>query len=191
MPVNAIDVISRTVKPFEIAKAVAASFQKHFFIKDTFVRGRIPFRRYQSSVTGDMAKLLVKTWLEENGFTVIDWDDARTSWRTQRKPYDLKVNEHEIEVRSSFSKYTSVQQLLAKEHIIHPCNVRVKEITVQVFWRDKQCTEAWLSGWARKTDLEDNSLVGVRRVNGRLVDFYMMPFSHPNAMPVNQLPNHL
>jgi len=138
-----------------------------------------------------MAKLLVKSWLEENDCEVIDWDDERENWRTQRKPYDLSVNEHQIEVRSSFSKHTRIRQLLAEEHIIHPCNVNVKEITVQVFWKNKRCDGAWLCGWAEREHLEDDSLVGVRRVGGRLVDFYMMPFNHPNAMTMNRLLNYL
>jgi len=155
MTVKANDIVSGSVEAFEIAKAVAASFQKHFFIKDTFVRGRDPFGRYQTSVIGDMAKLLVKGWLEENGFEkkVIDWDDVRESWKSQAKPYDLCVNKHHIEVRSSISKYKDIGKLLSRENIIHPTDVKLKEITVQVFWRDKRCSEAWLCGWAKRIHL--------------------------------------
>jgi len=188
MSVRVRDVIRRDISPFEISKSVTASLWKHSFVRDTFVRNRSAFEKFQRSVIGDMAKLSLKSWLEERGFEVIDWDDVRTSWRSQRKDYDLRVNDHNIEVRSSISQYDNINDVLINEHIIHPCNVKIKEITIQAFFSDSRCTELWLCGWALQNDL--SQFRQVRHV-GRLVDFFMMPFTDRNARPMRTLLTYL
>lgn len=187
MTVRSRDVIVYKNSPFDICKATAASLWKSAFIRDTFVRDRETFEKYQRSVTGDLAKLCVKRWIEENGLECIDWDDVRTSWKSQRKRFDLNVNDHDIEVRSSISSYPTIQEVLRNEHIIHPSNVRVKEITVQVFFKDSSCTEAWLCGWTLRNHLEDDNLRSPRRIGRYLVDFYFMPFDHRNARKIRDL----
>ncbi|RLI20333.1 hypothetical protein DRO54_06500 [Candidatus Bathyarchaeota archaeon] len=192
MVVNQSDVITRPIKPFFIGKAVVASLWKSGFMGDTFVRGRRQFEKYKSSFMGDLAKLALKEWLEEQGFEVIDYDDVRSSWRSSRKPYDLQVNNHNIEVKSSVAQRPNLQWILQNEHIIHPCNVTVKEITVQTFFKDASCEMVWLCGWALRSDLEQPRYRQPRRVpGGRLTDFYLMPFSDPNAKPMNDLLSYL
>lgn len=191
MVVNRVDVITRQIRPFFIGKAVVASLWKSGFMGDTFVRGRQQFEKYQRSLIGDLAKLAVKEWLEKNDLTVIDYDDVRTSWRSSRKPYDLQVNNHNIEVRSSIASQARLNWVLQNENIIHPCNVIAKEITTQVFFRDGNCDVAWLCGWALGTDLENDHYRQPRYVAGRLTDFYLMPFSDANAHPINDLLTHL
>lgn len=193
MSVRLRDVIVRNISPFEITKATVASLWKHSFVRDTFVRERTAFERFQRSVIGDMAKLSIKSWLEENGFRnrVIDWDDVRISWRSQRKDFDLQVNGHNIEVRSSISEYDNIRGVLRNENIIHPCNVRVKEITIQAFYADSRCQELWISGWALRRDLENPTLRGPLRLGPRLVDFYRMPFSNRRAHPMDAVLRHL
>lgn len=187
MPVNIGDVIIVNPPPFIVAKATIASLLKGGFIGDTFVRERRVFERVQRSIVGDMAKLCVASWLGAHGFDVNDWDDIRRSWKSQRKEYDLEVNGHAIEVRSSVAEMPQMNHVLSNEHIIHPCNVRVKELTVQVFFNSPECTEAWLCGWARQQDLEDPARRQVRRVGRRLVDFYMIPFTDAHAYPMANL----
>jgi len=187
MAVRVNNVVQRSIAPFEIAKGVIASLWKSSFMQDTFVRGREVFEKYQRSVIGDLAKLSVKNWLEEQGFGVTDWDDVRNSWRSQRKDYDLQVNNHNIEIRSSISQYVNIRDVLRNEHIIHPCNVRVKEVTIQAFFANKNCDELWIVSWALKRHLENGNLRSPRRIGPRLVDFYLMPFTHRNARPMNAL----
>lgn len=191
MPVTVQDVIVRKVQPFAVAKAVAASLWKCAFIGDTFVRNRSVFEKYQRSIIGDIAKATVKEWLEENGFSVTDWDDERKSWRNSRKPYDLRVNQHSIEVRCSISQYSSLAQLIQREHIIHPCNVRVKEVVVQTFFADASCSELWLCAWTLGQHLGKQNLVQIRKVAGRNTRFYMMPFSDQNANRMVDLLSYL
>jgi hypothetical protein len=174
MVVNITDVVTRQIKPFFIGKAVVASLWKSGFMGDTFVRGRQQFEKYKSSLIGDMAKLAVKEWLEENGFTVI-----------------LQVNNHDIEVRSSIASQSNLQWVLQNENIIHPCDVNVKQITIQAFFRDGSCDVVWLCGWALKRDLENDQYRQIRRVGGRLTDFYLMPFSDVNARPMSGLLSYL
>ena len=187
MPVTVSDIISITPPPFVVAKATIASILKGGFIRDTFSRDRQVFEKIQRSVIGDMGKLSLKSWLSDNGFDVHDWDDIRRSWKSQRKEYDLQVNNHNIEVRTSIAAEPQINYVLSHENIIHPCNVRVKEITVQVFFNSLSCTEAWLCGWARQQDLENQSRIQVRLVGRRLVDFYMIPFNDSDAEPLNSL----
>jgi len=192
MVVSIQDVIIRRIGPFIIGKAVMASFLKSMFIQDTFIRDRTRFDRYKSSYIGDLAKLAVKEWLEEQGFDVVDYDDVRTdNWRSQRKPYDLQVNNHNIEVRSSIASRPSLQWVINNEHIIHPCNVRVKEITIQAFFRDRSCSEVWLCAWTLRKYLENDRYKTIRYVGGRPVDFYMMPFNDAHAFPMRQLISYL
>lgn len=191
MSVKVRDVIERNIAPFEIAKATVSTIFKGPFIRDTFVRDRTTFGRSQRSIIGDMAKLSVKSWLEENGFEVTDWDDIRTSWRSQRKTYDLQINNHNIEVRSSISQYDNVSSVLANEHIIHPYNVKVKEITIQAFFANNRCAELWICGWALKKDLSNNSLKGPVSIKGRLVDFFRLPFNCRQARTMNALLRYL
>jgi len=191
MVVNSADVITRQIKPFFIGKAVVASLWKSGFMGDTFVRGRQQFEKYKRSLIGDLAKLAVKEWLEENGFTVTDYDDVRTGWRSSRKPYDLQVNNHDIEVRSSIAGQPKLQWILRNENIIHPCNVRVKEVTIQAFFRDGSCDMVWLCGWALRRRLGNNRYRQVRNIGGRLTDFYLMPFSDTNARPMSSLLSYL
>jgi hypothetical protein len=186
MPVRVRNTIVRNIAPFEIVKAVAASLWKN--LGDTFIRNRTTFEKFQRSAIGDMAKLSIKSWLEENDFRVIDWDDVRTSWRSQQKRFDLQVNNHNIEIRSSISKYATINDVLQNECIIHPFDVRVKEITIQAFFADSRCAELWICGWALQNDLSNRSLKQVRRVpGGRLADFFMMPFSHRRAQTMASL----
>lgn len=187
MPINARQVIRIPIQPFFVGKATIASLWKCGFMGDTFVRGRAPFEKFQRSFIGDLAKLALKFWLESRGFEVTDWDDVRTSWRSSRKQFDLEVLGHSIEVRSSIAAYQNTGEILRNEHIIHPCNVRLKEITVQVFFLNNTCHEALLSGWARADNLESDNYREVRRVGPRLVDFYMMGFDDANASSMSDL----
>jgi hypothetical protein len=191
MVVKSKDVITWQIKPFFIGKAVVASLWKSGFIGDTFVRGRKQFDKYKSSFIGDLAKLAVKEWLEENGYKTIDYDDERTGWKSSRKPYDLHVNNHSIEVRSSIARKANLNWVLQNEHIIHPCDVKVKEITIQVFFKDEGCDEVWLCGWAFKNNLENRKYRKVKKIGRRYASFYMMPFSDVNARPLNDLLNYL
>ena len=188
MAVRVRDVITVNPPPFIVAKATVASIMKGAFIRDTFVRDRQVFNRIQRSLQGDMAKLCVAYWLRGQNLDVTDWDDVRTSWRSQRKSYDLEVNRHALEIKSSIASVPQINQVIADENIIHPCNVRVKELTVQVFFNSPECTEAWLCGWARQQDLENPARRQVRRVGRRLVDFYMIPFNDAAAEPLANLP---
>jgi hypothetical protein len=184
--------IKRNINPFDVAKAVGAAISKSFFVKDTFVRNRKNFEKYQRLVKGDMAKLAVKNWLEEKGFVVLDWDDTRKDdWKSQKKEYDLQVNGHNIEVRSSMPKGKSIKTLMTQEHIILPSNVKAKEVNVQVFFSDDSCTSIWIAGWAKKDDLQKNKYKKPRKVGPVLVDFYLMPFSDPNARSMQQLLSYL
>jgi len=187
MSVNSRQVIRIPIQPFFIGKATVASFWKCGFMGDTFVRGRRTFEKFQRSFVGDLAKLACKFWLESQGFDVTDWDDERDNWRSARKQFDLQVCEISIEVRSSIAKYQSVSKILRNEHIIHPCNVNVKDVTVQVFFPDASCHEALLCGWAHAKDLESDNYRQARRVGPRLADFYMMSFDAANANPMSDL----
>jgi len=146
MPVNARQVIHIPIQPFFVGKATIASFWKCGFMGDTFVRGRNAFEKFQRSLVGDMAKLSLKFWLESQGLNVTDWDDVRTSWRTARKQFDLEVQGHPVEVRSSIAQNNNVAEVIRQENIIQPYRVRPKEIIVQVFLSDNTCREAWLAG---------------------------------------------
>lgn len=187
MAVSARQVIRVPIDPFFIAKATVASIWKCRSMQDTFIRDRTNFEKCLRSVEGDLAKQSLKKWLMDNGMEVTDWDDIRTSWRSQRKNFDLQVNGHNIEVRSSFAKGRTLQEVIREEHIIHPCNVRVKEITVQVFFPDGTCQESWLLGWAKRRELERQQFRAPRRIGTRLVDFYFLPFNHRFARPMQRL----
>ena len=175
MPVNSRQVIRVPVQPFFIGKAVLASFWKCGFMGDTFVRGRNAFEKFQRSLVGDMAKLSLKFWFESHGLNVTDWDDVRTSWRSSRKQFDLEVEGHAIEVRSSIAQNMNVTEVIHHEHIIQPYRVRPKEITVQVFFSDNTCHEVWLAGWTYGADLASEEYKEVRRVGPRLTDFGSPP----------------
>jgi len=187
MPVTPGDVVTVHPAPFVIAKATIASLWKSAFMGDTFVRDRRVFEKFQRSVTGDLAKLCVLFWLRDQNVAAQDWDDTRRSWRSQRKSYDLEANGHALEVRSSIAEIPSLNHIIANEHIIHPCNVRVKEITVQVFFSSPACDTAWICGWVRQADLEAPSRRQIRRIGRRLVDFYLVPFSDAAARPMSDL----
>jgi len=191
MSVTTRDVITINPAPFVIAKATVASIMKGAFMRDTFVRNRQVFNKIQRSLQGDMAKSCVASWLSSQGYQVVDWDDVRTSWRSQRKSYDLQVNGHALEVRSSIAAVPRVTQVITNEHIIHPCNVRVKEVTIQTFFDSSLCSHVWICGWVRQADLEDQNRKQVRRIGGRLVDFYMVPFNDIAAEPMSNLLNYL
>jgi len=187
MPIVSADVVTIHPAPFVVAKATVASLWKSAFMGDTFVRDRQVFERFQRSVIGDLAKLCVLSWLRDQNIDAHDWDDTRSSWRSQRKSYDLEANGHSIEVRSSIAATPSLNHILTNDHIIHPCNVRVKEITVQVFFSSPACDTAWICGWVRQSDLEVPARRQVRRVGRRLVDFYLVPFNDAAARPMSDL----
>jgi hypothetical protein len=191
MSVTTTDVIAINPAPFIVAKATVASIMKGAFIRDTFVRDRQVFNKIQRSLQGDMAKLCVASWLRSQGFQVIDWDDVRTSWRSQRKSYDLEVNGHALEIKSSIATVPQIIQVITNEHIIHPCNVRVKEVTIQTFFDSSLCSEVWVCGWVRQVDLENQNRKQVMRIGRRLVDFYMVPFNDIAAEPMINLLNYL
>jgi hypothetical protein len=191
MPVTTRQVVVVPIPPAWLARSVFTSLLKCDFMGDTFVRNRRTIEKYERSVMGDVAKLAVKWWLESRGCSVTDWDDVRTSWRSQIKTFDLQVNGHNIEVRSSVASVGAIREVLRREHIIHPCGVRVKELNVQVFFPDATCTVAWLCGWARQADLDQPALRSPRRIGPRLVDFLLMPFGHRNASPMARLPGAL
>lgn len=191
MPVTPNDVVIIQTNQFINARATIVSLWKSGFIGDTFVRGRSTLEKFERSFAGDVAKLCLKLWLESKGLTVIDWDDVRTSWRTQKKDFDLQVNNHNIEIRSSFAENLSISDIIQNKNIIQPCNVRTKEITVQVYFPSPVSQEVLLCGWTLKNDLENPALRSPRRVGQRLVDFYLMPFSHPGARPMADLITHL
>jgi len=187
MPVTIADVVTIHPAPFVVAKATIASLWKSAFMGDTFIRDRQVFEKFQRSVIGDFAKLCVFFWLRDQNVDAQDWDDTRRSWRSQRKSYDLEANGHALEVRSSIAETPSLSHIIANEHIIHPCNVKAKEITVQVFFPSLACDTAWICGWVRQADLETPSRRQVRRIGRRLVDFYLVPFSDVAARPMSDL----
>jgi len=191
MAVTSADVVIVHPPPFVVAKATIASLWKSAFIRDTFVRERRVFEKFQRSVVGDLAKLCVLLWLNEQGIDAQDWDDTRTSWRSQRKSYDLQANGHMLEVRSSIAETPSLSHVLSNEHIIHPCNIRVKEVTIQVFFSSPACDTSWICGWVGQPDLETSARRQVRRIGRRLVDFYMVPFGDVAARPMNDLLQYL
>ena len=112
-------------------------------------------------------------------------------YHQHHKNYDLQINSHNIEVRSSFSKYNNIRDVLKNENIIHPCNVKVKEVTIQAFFTDSRCRELWICGWALQQDLDNPSLRGPLRIGLRLVDFFLMPFRHRRAQTMNALLRYL
>jgi hypothetical protein len=188
MVVTRSDIVTRTAGPLQIAKATYASFEKSSFMGDTFVRDRNAFKKFGNSIVGDIAKLAVKEWLEAEGLVVKDWDDERTdNWRSQKKLYDLQVKNHNIEVRSSVSKDGTIRNTLRNEHIISPADVRTKEVNVQVFFDNRAGRKIWIFGWAKGSQLRKKKYLGVRRVGPRLADFYMMPFTDPQAFPPKKL----
>jgi len=191
MTVRASQVVKVQIFPFFIGKAAIASFIKSSHMQDTFKRGRSDFEKYLKSFIGDLAKNAVKWWLETNGFEVLDWDDIRRSWRSSRKNYDLEVNNYKIEVKSSIVNTDNLSQALRNNNIIHPTYTKMKDITVQVFFPDTRCIEAWICAWVKKEDFDDPRFISPRRINNRNVPFYLMPFSDEKARPMRELIDYL
>lgn len=188
MVVVAKDVICRTSTPFIIGKATIASLWKSGFMGDTFVRNRSTFEKYQHSFVGDLAKLIVKHWLEENDLEVTDYDDVREdNWKSSRKPFDLQVKKRSLEIKSSIAKKPDIGWVLKNENIIQPSKLKAKEITVQVFFRDSMCDIAWLFGWTLEKHLTQKNYKTIRYVGKRPVDFFLMPFDDPNVYPMMKL----
>jgi hypothetical protein len=190
MPVTINDVLILNVLTQDKRNAHRLSMRKFQHISDTFERFRTPPQRFIRSKQGDIAKLTVKRYLENQGLPVTDWDTIRTNWRTSRKPYDLLVNDHNIEVRSSISKYLTIQEVINEEHIIHPPRVNFKEVNLQVFFPDTNCNTLWVFGWALGSNISNRRYFTYRHL-GYPVPFHMMPFSDTNARTMNQLLTYL
>ncbi len=188
MPVNVRNVIQWSVKRADVREAERVSALKHP-INDTFIRGRGLREKYEASRMGDIAKISFKQYLLTKGLPVIDWDDpgVRPNWQTQRKRFDLQVNNHNIEVRSSISQYDNIADVLLNEHIIHPPRVNFKEINIQVFFTNARLTELWFFGWALGIDMNHQRNFTVRYQGNRKIPFYMMRFDDNNAQTIAQL----
>ena len=57
---------------------------------------------------GDIAKLCYKNFLEANNIVVIDYDQIRNDKFKNPDKFDLKINEIELEIKSSLEKYTKL-----------------------------------------------------------------------------------
>lgn len=192
MPVNLGDIISITPSLNDYIRAAIVSQLKMPNITDTFLQRDSEFARYRSSMIGDIAKLGVKTWLEGNGFTVTDWDDVRTSWRSSRKLYDLRVNNCAIEIASSILVSISRNPLaviLSEKHIIQPIRRTRKDIVLQIYFTSNLSQIVHIMGWVYWDDLASHQTI--RRINGHPIDFWMVPFNDETVHAPNELINVL
>lgn len=187
MSVTVSDVVQVPITFVEMQNAARLTFLKVRTIGDTFEQRSSAADRFPSSMIGDAAKLAVRRWLTDQGLTVTDWDDVRTSWRSSRKPYDLKVDDASIEVASSvlfdrdLDPKPDLNWVIENEHIIQPVRKTQKDYIVQVHFIAPDDLNAYITGWTTWDDLCVEENMTVRRVAGRLCDFYMLPFDSPSA----------
>lgn len=90
---------------------------------------------------GDLAKIVVKNYLQENGLLVTDYDSIRTDNFKLADQFDLKVNDLEIEIKSSIEKYSKdLTLIINKRRIIdnkHLSHENQSNIVIQVFFVPK------------------------------------------------------
>lgn len=186
MSVNESQIIRIPITRAIRTKADFTSRSKAPHTQDTFVRDRSESQKRESTLEGDIGKLALKHWIESQGFAVTDWDDVRRNgWTSQQKIFDLQVNDHNIEARSSIEIDKTIPFILKRRTIIHPCNVNVKEITVQIYFLNKQFKEALLCGWATEVDLVN--FKSPIKMGNKLVDFFRIPFGLEEARPMSEL----
>lgn len=180
MPVTLTDVITVHPRLTDIVRAAIVSQLKMPSIGDTFLQRNSEFVRYRSSMIGDIAKLSVKAWLERYGFTVTDWDDVRTSWRSSRKLFDLRVNGCAIEIASSIehlgniSRRRALSQIITEKHIIQPVRQTRKDIVLQAYFISDDNPSVHIMGWVTWDNL--TSYQTIRYIAGRPRDFWLVPF---------------
>ena len=181
MPVALRDIISIRPRLRDYIRAAIVSQLKLPTITGTFLRRDSEFERYRSSMIGDIAKLAVKTWLEQRGFTVIDWDDVRRNWRSSRKPYDLSVNNCTIEIASSIEildnlgRASALNLILREKHIIQPIRRTRKDIVLQTYYISDINPAVHIMGWSYWDDLTPYRTI--RYIAGHPRDFWMVPFN--------------
>lgn len=164
-----------------------ASLKKFPNINDTFVV-RDSKTKYQTSFEGDMAKLAVKKWLESNGEVVIDWDNERNdNFKKSDKPYDLSIGEKTIEIRSSKEFDKKIDFILKHRSIIQPKYATVFDITIQAYWLKSDFSSINIIAWAKKAELENEKYIKSFNNN----EFYMMPFTDPNAYSLRELLSYI
>lgn len=170
-----------------IIRAAILSHLKLSTISDTFLQRDSEFARYRSSMYGDIAKLCAKLWLERHGFTVTDWDDVRTNWRSSRKQFDLKVNDCRIEIASSIEVLDNLEtraalsKVLNEKSIIQPVRKTPKDVILQIYYLSDSNPQVNIMGWAEWDDLSQYQTI--RYIAGHPRDFWLMPFSAPEARP--------
>ena len=196
MPVNSVeDVIHVRPSLTTIVRAAILSQLKMSTITDTFLQRNGEFARYRSSMIGDVARLCAKGWLEVEGFAVIDWDDVRTSWRSNRKRFDLEVNKCRIEVASSIEilddqdTNTALNQIIEQRSIIQPVRRTEKDIVLQAYYISDIDPIVYIMGWTLWSEIAQYQ--SIRYVGGYPRDFWLMPFNRPEARPPRDLVDFL
>ena len=170
-----------------IIRAAILSQLKMSTITDTFLRRDSEFIRYRSSMIGDIAKLCAKEWLERQGFEVTDWDDVRMNWRSSRKKFDLEVNKCKIEIASSIevlddlARNAALTQILQNKSIIQPVRKTEKDVVLQIYFVSDADPDVYLMGWCRWEDMPPYKTI--RYIAGHPRDFWLIPFSSPEAHP--------
>jgi len=188
MPVTSFrQVISIRPRLSIIIRAAILSQLKMSTITDTFLRRDSEFIRYRSSMIGDIAKLCAKEWLERQGFEVTDWDDVRMNWRSSRKKFDLEVNKCKIEIASSIeaidelARNVALTQVLQNKSIIQPVRKTEKDLVLQIYFVSDVHPDVYLMGWCRWGDMPPYKTI--RYIAGHPRDFWLIPFSSPEAHP--------
>ncbi len=174
----------------DVVNASIFTRRKLQHVSDTFLQ-RDQQTRYRNLLCGDISRLVTKRYLEGIGLSVTDWDDVRTdNFRGTRKRFDLMVNDKTIEVASSVMKQPSLSWVLENENIIQPIRVHQKDIVIQVFY-SADPLKLNLFGWTESNLLANNTYKAIRNVGGYLRDFWLMPFTDPNAFPMSRVARRL
>ena len=191
MPVTLDDIITVRPRLRHYIRAAIVSQLKMPTITDTFLQRDSEFKRYRSSMIGDIAKLGVKTWLERQRFTVTDWDDVRPNWRSSRKPYDLNVNNCTIEIASSIvsldnlGRAAALGVILNEKHVIQPIRRTRKDIVLQVYYISDINPAVHIMGWVYWDDLTPHTTI--RYIAGHPRDFWMVRFNERIVHTPNEL----
>ncbi|MBE2228234.1 MAG: hypothetical protein IAE93_12850 [Ignavibacteria bacterium] len=186
MSIRLADILTLPITTTIRREAERVTRLKGNYIHDTFEIRTLP-ERIRRSYEGDMAKLAIIGWLEDNGKEVLDWDTARNGdWTTSNKPYDILVSDKNIEIRSSKEIGKSLGFILRNRNIIQPTYANILDVTIQAYWNDEEYENVHVFAWNNRDDFLN---APVRNIRGQT--FHMMPFTANEAQPMNDLLNYL
>lgn len=116
--------------------------------------------RWKKIYLGEMAEEACKTIMDSFGINYICYNDVREDDYKDDDPFDFKVKETRIDLKSSKdNRDHGLEEILIKQHLVTPVDQSAKDITIQAFISNDE-KKVWFVGWATEAELRKPENIG-------------------------------